>query len=112
MRMMIREREGNMFTNAFELSNQSNQRLLSPEVIFYTIADIQERTHWSEATVQKMFNDPSFPSANFGRTKIVEAHALINYFSGKRSTRHSMAKQKLSVLQVLQSSIFNYFLFP
>ena len=58
-------------------------------------------THWSEATVQKMFNDPHFPAADFGRNKIVEAHALISYFSERRSKdkvpyeRNSYKKQLL-----------------
>ena len=34
---------------------------------------------WSEATVQKLFNDPKFPAANFGRNKVVEAHAPVSY---------------------------------
>lgn len=38
---------------------------------------------WSENTVQKLFNDPKFPSSDFGRIKVVEAHALIDYFSKK-----------------------------
>lgn len=56
---------------------------LQSEVVFYTIADVMEMTHWSERTVQKMFNDPKFPSADFGKNKIVEAHALVTYFSRK-----------------------------
>ena len=38
---------------------------------------------WSETTVQKLFKDPNFPSADFGKCKVVEAHALIDYFSTK-----------------------------
>ncbi|MGN0395839.1 MAG: hypothetical protein ACI4EF_10770 [Coprococcus sp.] len=74
-----------MITNNLDLTIRMP---LSSEVIFYTIADIQEMTHWSEATVQKLFNDPRFPATDFGRTKVVESHALINYFS----ERHNKAK--------------------
>lgn len=56
---------------------------LSSEVKFYTIADLIKMTGWSENTVQKLFNDPKFPSSDFGKTKVVEAHALIDYFSKK-----------------------------
>ena len=53
------------------------------EVKFYTIPDLQKMLGWSETTVQKLFNDPNFPSADFGKSKVVEAHALIEYFSTK-----------------------------
>ena len=56
---------------------------ISSEVRFYTIADLKKMLGWSENTVQKLFNDPKFPSTDFGKAKIVEAHALIDYFSKK-----------------------------
>lgn len=56
---------------------------VSSEVKFYTISDLKEMLGWSENTVQKLFNDPKFPSSDFGRIKVVEAHALIDYFSKK-----------------------------
>ncbi len=59
------------------------QLYISSEVKFYTIAELTKMLGWSENTVQKLFNDPKFPSSDFGRTKVVEAHALINYFSNK-----------------------------
>jgi hypothetical protein len=54
---------------------------LSSELRFYTIKDLQELLGWSEKTVKKLFNDPAFPAADFGKTKVVEAHAAIEYFS-------------------------------
>ena len=69
-----------MHTNIFS-RQESNLFPLSSEIKFYSIADVQEMTKWSEATVQKLFNDPKFPAANYGRTKLVEAHALINFFA-------------------------------
>ena len=53
------------------------------EIRFFTISDLQEMLGWSETTVQKLFKDPNFPSADFGSSKVVEAHALIDYFSTK-----------------------------
>ena len=53
------------------------------EIRFFTISDLQEMLGWSETTVQKLFKDPNFPSADFGKCKVVEAHALIDYFSTK-----------------------------
>lgn len=64
--------------------NIMNQSYISSEVRFYTIADIIELTGWSEATVQKLFNDPTFPYSDFGKAKVIEAHALIDYFSKRR----------------------------
>lgn len=66
-------------------SNRVSRQYVSSEVKFYTISDLIKMLGWSENTVQKLFNDPKFPSADFGRTKVVEAHALIDYFSKKHS---------------------------
>ena len=60
------------------------RKYISSDVKFYTVADLMKMTGWSEAIVLRMFNDPLFPSADFGKTKVVEAHALIEYFSKKR----------------------------
>ncbi len=65
------------------ISDSDKQLYISSEVKFYTIAELTKMLGWSENTVQKLFNDPKFPSSDFGRTKVVEAHALINYFSNK-----------------------------
>ena len=67
---------------------KDNTLCLSSELRFYTIRDLQNLLGWSEKTVQKMFNDPSFPSIDFGRTKVVEAHAAIEYFSRKREKEY------------------------
>ena len=56
---------------------------ISSEPRFYKIKDIQEMTGWSENTVQKLFNDPDFPSLDYGKAKLVEAHALIAFLSVK-----------------------------
>ncbi len=61
---------------------------LACDAKFYTISEVADLTHWSEKTVQKLFNAPDFPSADFGRGKVVEAHALIEYFK----TKHERSK--------------------
>ena len=66
------------------------QRYRSSEVRFYTIEELRKLLGWSEMTVQKLFNDPSFPSADYGKSKIVEAHALIDFFS----TKHTKARER------------------
>ena len=66
------------------------QRYISSEVRFYRIEELRKLLGWSEMTVQKLFNDPSFPSADYGKSKIVEAHALIDFFS----TKHTKARER------------------
>lgn len=57
---------------------------ISSDVRFYTISDVKELTGWSEKTVQALFNSKEFPAASIGRAKLIEAHALIEYFSRRR----------------------------
>lgn len=57
---------------------------------FYTVKDIMEMTTWSKTTVLKLFDDPKFPSADFGKNQIIEEHALIEYFS----VRHEKKKDR------------------
>ena len=65
------------------MDERQKQTYISSEVKFYTISDLKNMLGWSENTVQKLFNDPKIPSSDFGRIKVVEAHALIDYFSKK-----------------------------
>jgi len=57
-------------------SSSMERRYISSEVRFYTIEDLTRMLGWSENTVQKMFNDPKFSSTDYGKNKVVEAHAL------------------------------------
>lgn len=57
---------------------------LSSEVRFYGIVDLMEMLGWSKHTVLKLFGDPEFPAVDFGKRKVVESHALIEYFSRRR----------------------------
>ncbi len=63
------------------------KQYISSEVRFYTISDLMQMLGWSEMTVQKLFNDPKFPASDFGKNKVVEAHALIDYFSKRHEKR-------------------------
>lgn len=65
------------------MDERQKRTYISSEVKFYTISGLKNMLGWSENTVQKLFNDPKFPSSDFGRIKVVEAHALIDYFSKK-----------------------------
>ena len=48
------------------------------------LINIKEMTGWSLTTVQKLFNDPSFPSIDYGKQKLVENHALMQFLSVRR----------------------------
>ena len=63
---------------------------LPGEITFYTIRDIAEMTGWPVSTVEKLFQQPSFPSFDYGNTKAVEARVLIHFFS----KRHDRPKKK------------------
>ena len=45
--------------------NKVERRYSSSEVRFYTIDQLKEMLGWSESTVQKLFNDPLFPSSDY-----------------------------------------------
>lgn len=82
------------------MNSAMNRQYISSEVRFYTVPELIEMLGWGEQTVLKMFNDPSFPAVDFGRQKVVEAHALINYFSTRRSKdtdRYWSRKGKVNV---------------
>ena len=64
---------------------------VSSEVILYSIADMVKMTRWSYTTVEKLFNDPMFPAIDYGKRKLVENHALMQFLS----VRREKAKNKL-----------------
>ena len=66
----------------------TNNRITS-EVRFYTVSEVMCLTGWSEAIILRLFNDPEFPSSDYGKSKIVEEHALVEFFSKKRSRADS-----------------------
>lgn len=57
---------------------------LSKVLKFLTIKDVAAATGWSEPTVRILFNRPDFPSCDFGKEKVVEIHAALQYFSVPR----------------------------
>ena len=72
-----------MTSRLSEISRVGNM-CISSEVIMYSIKDVMKMTGWSKKTVEKLFNSPEFPSVDYGKAKMVECHALINYFSVRR----------------------------
>ena len=65
-------------------SSTESRIYVSSEVIMYSIEDVVRITRWSKKVVQNLFNDPSFPSVNYGKHKLVENHALMQFFSVRR----------------------------
>lgn len=70
----------------------TNRRYISSDVRFYTVKDVMELTGWSEKIVLSIFRDPEFPAADFGKSRIVEAHALIEYFSIRREKGNGVSE--------------------
>lgn len=72
------EKATKLFKTILEIENASKA------LNFLTIKDIADATGWSLGTVRQLFNRPDFPSCDFGKEKIVEVHAALNYFSVPR----------------------------
>lgn len=51
---------------------------------FLTVEDVAELTGWDIKTVRRLFCRPDFPCCDYGKSKLVESHALINYFAVPR----------------------------
>lgn len=65
-----------------ELQEKLSENTL--KLTFVTIREFAKMTGWSLTTVQQLYNRPEFPSCDFGKEKIAEAHALLEYFSVPR----------------------------
>ena len=72
------EKATKLFKTILEIENTSKA------LNFLTIKDVADATGWSLGTVRQLFNRPDFPSCDFGKEKIVEIHAALNYFSVPR----------------------------
>lgn len=59
------------------------------DIVFLTIKDVIKITGYSKKTVELLFNDPDFPSCDFGKKKIVEKNAFLQYFSKRHQKDRS-----------------------
>lgn len=66
------------------IENLNNLKECSKVLCFVNAEDLAKMTGLSRKTVLNLFNDPEFPSCDYGKTKIAEIHAVINYFSVPR----------------------------
>lgn len=58
---------------------------------FITIDEFAKLRQCSIKTAQDIFNDSTFPSENYGKQKVVELQALINWYQVKRDKKNNCA---------------------
>ena len=67
---------------AVEKNSAEASRPIICDIEFFNVEQLVEMTGWSRKTILNMFNnDPDFKGRNNGKSWIIEAHALIEYFS-------------------------------
>ena len=67
---------------AGETNSAEASRPIICDIEFFNVEQLVEMTGWSRKTILNMFNnDPDFKGRNNGKSWIIEAHALIEYFS-------------------------------
>lgn len=67
---------------AGETNSAETSRPIICDIEFFNVEQLVEMTGWSRKTILNMFNnDPDFKGRNNGKSWIIEAHALIEYFS-------------------------------
>lgn len=66
----------------------------SKMITFITIKDFSKIRNISCSQAQTMFNLPDFPSENYGKQKVVELTALINWYQQKRDKKDSCQATK------------------
>lgn len=72
----VNKKEVKAFVNTAE-----NSRPIVCDIQFFNVEQLVQMTGWSRKTILDMFNsDPDFKGRNNGRSWIIEAHALIEYF--------------------------------
>ena len=68
--------------SAGETNSAEASRPIICDIEFFNVEQLVEMTGWSRKTILNMFNnDPDFKGRNNGKSWIIEAHALIEYFS-------------------------------
>lgn len=63
---------------------EENSRMLT----FITISQFAEMRHCSITVAERLFNEPTFPSENYGKQKVVEISALKNWYMQKRDKNY------------------------
>lgn len=87
-----------MKTQEFQGNRESpeyGQIYVSSEIILYSINDFIQMTGWGYGSVSRLFDDPDFPSIDFGRGRIVENHVLMDFFSVRREERTRLLRGQM-----------------
>lgn len=87
-----------MDTQEYQILNEqpeSGYTYVSGEVILYSINDLIKMTGWGYGSVSRLFDDPEFPSIDFGRGRLIENHALMGFFSVRREERTRLFRVEL-----------------
>lgn len=77
----------NKLREFYELESKINEQGLY--IKFLTAADVAKLTGWSKPTVDQLFNCAEFPACDYGKSKIVEVHALLEFFSVPRRKKRN-----------------------
>ena len=82
---------------------------VSGEVILYSAHDLARMTGWSLGTIYRLFDDPEIPIIDYGRGKLVENHALMQFFSLRRDevNRYSFQLSRNPWEDKIYSSIYS-----
>jgi hypothetical protein len=92
-------------------SETSEHRILyvSGEVILYSAHDLARMTGWSLGTIYRLFDDPDIPVIDYGKGKLVENHALMQFFSSRRDevNRYSFQLKRNPWEDKIYSSIYS-----
>lgn len=67
----------------YEWQQKTNQ------IEFLSIKDVCRILQISPKTAKKLFNDPEFPSEDYGKEKRIMASAFVDFFSVKRRKKYS-----------------------
>ena len=65
-------------------------------IVFVTVEDLVKATNLSRKTVLNIYNDPEFPCCDYGKTKIAELSAVIEYFSVPRRKELSIYWKRIN----------------
>lgn len=68
--------------------------------VFYTIEQVSKLTGVNVCTIQKLFNSVDFPSCDIGKQKFIEANALKEYFTVRRSKENMSKTDKVINLEI------------
>lgn len=70
--------------NEIERFKSNMENINANNVFFFSQEDVRNITGWSKHTVETLFNNPTFPCTDIGKSKLVLKSAFIKFFSERR----------------------------